>query len=32
VLEDVSIADVAAGELPEHVVALTSDPGAWSKR
>jgi Rrf2 family protein len=32
VLEEVTIADVAAGALPEHVSALTSDPGAWAKR
>jgi Rrf2 family protein len=32
VLEEVSIADVAAGELPAHVTALTKDPGAWAKR
>jgi Rrf2 family protein len=32
VLEDVTIADVAAGALPEHVAELTGDPGAWAKR
>ena len=31
-LEEVSLADVAAGELPEHVTALTADPRAWVKR
>jgi Rrf2 family protein len=32
VLEQVSIADVAHGELPPHVAALTRDPEAWSRR
>jgi Rrf2 family protein len=32
VLEDVTLADVAAGELPPHVADLTADPGAWAKR
>lgn len=32
VLEEVTIADIAAGELPEHVLELTDDPGAWAKR
>lgn len=32
VLEEVSIADVAAGTLPEHISELTTDPGAWTKR
>ncbi len=32
VLEDVTLADVAAGEVPEHVIALTTDSGAWEKR
>jgi DNA-binding IscR family transcriptional regulator len=31
-LEEVSLADVAAGELPDHVAALTADPRAWAKR
>ncbi|MGH2944205.1 MAG: RrF2 family transcriptional regulator [Solirubrobacteraceae bacterium] len=31
-LEEVSLADVAAGTLPEHVAQLTSDPRAWAKR
>ena len=32
VLEEVTIADVAAGSLPAHVAELTADPGAWVKR
>ena len=32
VLEEVTLADVAAGTLPEHVAELTADPGAWAKR
>lgn len=32
VLEEVTLADVAAGELPDHVAALTADPRAWVKR
>lgn len=32
VLEEVSIADVAAGDLPAHVTELSEDPGAWTKR
>jgi Rrf2 family protein len=32
VLEEVSLADVAAGDVPEHVSELTGDPGAWEKR
>jgi Rrf2 family protein len=32
VLEEVTLADVAAGEVPEDVLALTADPGAWEKR
>jgi Rrf2 family protein len=32
VLERVSLADVAHGELPPHVVELTRDPEAWSRR
>ncbi|MQY17783.1 RrF2 family transcriptional regulator [Nocardia macrotermitis] len=32
VLEEVSIAQIATGELPEFVDALTADPGAWSRR
>jgi Rrf2 family protein len=30
VLERVSLADVARGELPEHVRALAADPDAWA--
>jgi Rrf2 family protein len=29
VLESVSIADVAAGELPAHITRLAADPSAW---
>jgi hypothetical protein len=29
VLESVSIADVATGELPEHITRLAADPAAW---
>jgi DNA-binding IscR family transcriptional regulator len=29
VLEQVSLADVAAGTLPEHVIALTRVSDAW---
>jgi Rrf2 family protein len=32
VLEDVTLADVAAGDLPEHVTRLTADPGARARR
>ena len=32
VLENVSLADVAAGEMPAHVGELTADPGAWDRR
>ena len=32
VLEEVTLADVAAGALPEHIAELTTDPGAWAKR
>ncbi|BCK52429.1 RrF2 family transcriptional regulator [Nocardia wallacei] len=32
VLERVSIAQLAAGELPAFVGELTSDPGAWARR
>ena len=32
VLEDVTVADVAAGTLPALVSELTTDPGAWAKR
>jgi DNA-binding IscR family transcriptional regulator len=30
VLEAVTLADLAAGELPENVRALAADPDAWS--
>lgn len=30
VLEDVSVADVVAGTLPDHVQALLAQPDAWS--
>jgi DNA-binding IscR family transcriptional regulator len=30
VLETTTLADLANGTLPEHVRALTADPGAWS--
>jgi Rrf2 family protein len=29
VLEEVTLADLAAGRLPQHVVALTQSPDAW---
>lgn len=29
ILEDVSLADVAAAQFPEHVLAHTRDPDAW---
>ena len=32
VLEAVTLADVAAGELPGHVRELTALPGAWERR
>ncbi|WP_305093532.1 Rrf2 family transcriptional regulator [Prescottella sp. R16] len=32
VLEGVTIAEVAAGALPEFVDELTADPGAWHRR
>ena len=32
VLERTTLADVAAGGLPEHVMALTEQPDAWSTR
>jgi Rrf2 family protein len=32
VLDEVTLADVAAAALPAHVTALTEDPGAWAKR
>jgi len=32
VVERVTIADLAEGELPEDVIALADDPGAWLTR
>jgi Rrf2 family protein len=32
VLEGVSLADVAAGEMPAHIGELIADPGAWDRR
>jgi Rrf2 family protein len=32
VVERVTIADLAAGDLPEDVIALARDPGAWITR
>ncbi len=32
VLDEVTLADVAAGKLPALVAELTTDPGAWAKR
>ncbi|PBC45807.1 Rrf2 family transcriptional regulator [Rhodococcus sp. ACS1] len=32
VLENVSLADVANGQLPGFLTTLTSDPGAWERR
>ena len=32
VLENVTLADVAAGDIPAHVAELTADPGAWDRR
>jgi Rrf2 family protein len=32
VLEQTTLADVARGELPEHVRALAADPDAWAPR
>ena len=31
VLENVSLADVAAGDTPAHVAELIADPGAWDR-
>ncbi len=31
VLEHVTLADLASGQLPEEVVELTSDPDAWAR-
>lgn len=32
VLDETSLAQVRDGELPEHVTALSEDPGAWGNR
>ena len=32
VLEHVSVADVACGQLPEHVRQLAADPEVWLTR
>jgi hypothetical protein len=32
VLEETTLADIVAGELPERVEALTAVPGAWERR
>jgi Rrf2 family protein len=32
VLDEVTLAEVLSGELPEHVLKLTADPGAWASR
>ncbi|MFI8978310.1 RrF2 family transcriptional regulator [Nocardia asteroides] len=32
VLENVSIADIAAGQLPGFIAELVADPGAWARR
>ncbi len=32
VLDEVTLADVASGELPAHIAELTADPDAWVKR
>ena len=32
VLEQVTLADLAGGKLPPHVVELTKDPEAWVRR
>ena len=32
VIENVSLADLAAGTLPPAIQALTEDPEAWSRR
>ena len=31
-LEEVTLAEVAAGKLPDHVAQLTANPRAWAKR
>jgi len=32
VLEEVTIADIASGNVPSHVTELTEEPGAWERR
>lgn len=32
VLENVTLADIATGALPDFLVDLTADPGAWARR
>jgi Rrf2 family protein len=32
VLEEVTLADIAAGDVPEDIAAMTTDPGAWEMR
>jgi Rrf2 family protein len=32
VLDNVTLADIASGDLPEHVTKLTGDPDAWRVR
>ena len=32
VLEQVTLADLVSGELPQHVEKLTRDPDAWARR
>jgi hypothetical protein len=32
VLESVTLADVASGKLPPHVIALTTERDAWQPR
>ena len=32
VLEGVSLADVVAGDMPDYIAELTTDPGAWDRR
>ena len=32
VLEEVTLADLVAGELPSSVEALTAEPDAWAAR
>jgi DNA-binding IscR family transcriptional regulator len=32
VLENVTLADVAAGDTPPHIAELIADPGAWDRR